>query len=101
MAQSDLETAAATILRRTTAIIGKTVAGGSLPGKLQALALTTLIFFSAIIGYATVTKGHDWGDDFASYIMQAQSIVEETPNRFVEENRFAIEKSTRPLGPVA
>jgi hypothetical protein len=69
--------------------------------KLKRLALATLIFFSGIIGYATLTKGHTWGDDFASYIMQAQSIVEGNPKKFTQENSFTIEKSSEVIGSVA
>jgi hypothetical protein len=48
-----------------------------------------------------LTTGHDWGDDFSSYIMQAKSVAEGDPRRFIEENRFTIEESSYPLGPVA
>jgi hypothetical protein len=62
-----------------------------------------VVFLSGILGYATLTRGHDWGDDFASYIMQAQSIAEGSPAKFIEENRFTIERSVNEegIGPVA
>ena len=69
--------------------------------KINWLPLTTLIIFSGVLGYATLTKGQSWGDDFASYIMQAQSVVEGNPNKFVEENGFTIVNSSQLLGPVA
>lgn len=48
-----------------------------------------------------LNRGHDWGDDFASYIMQAKSIWTGTMDDFVEHNRFTIEESSITLGPVA
>ncbi len=81
---------------------GKKNRGSPMQDKIKWPAITSLIILSGILGYATLTKGHDWGDDFASYLMQAQSIVEGTTHKFMEENRFTIEKSTnRRLGPVA
>jgi hypothetical protein len=48
-----------------------------------------------------LTKGHYWGDDFASYIMQARSLVESSPQAFVAVNRPIVEQSSYLLGPVA
>jgi hypothetical protein len=69
---------------------------------------TSFVFFILILGstsillYATLTKNLDnWGGDFAAYIMQAKSIVEFAPLRFIEANRFTIEQSSLPLGPIA
>ena len=60
-----------------------------------------LLGISCILIYTTLTNGHNWGGDFSSYIMQAQSITEGTPQSFIEKNRFTIERSSRSLGPVA
>lgn len=49
----------------------------------------------------TLNTGHDWGGDFSSYIMQAESLVGGSPTKFVETNQFTIEHSTRHIGPVA
>lgn len=77
-------------------------APSTLENELKWLAVTTLIIFSALLGSLLLTEGHEWGDDFAATIMQAQSIVEGNPDRFVAENRFTIEKSdTGEIGPVA
>ena len=51
--------------------------------------------------YCTLSDGHDWGSDFAQYIMQAQSITEGKSREFIEVNRFTIEQSSYPLAPVA
>ena len=54
---------------------------------------------SALCG--SLTQSHDWGDDFASYIMQAQSITQGTPDAFVDANRITIEQSYYQMGPIA
>jgi hypothetical protein len=60
-----------------------------------------LICAAGVLIYGTLTWGHDWGGDFASYIMQARSLTEGAPRDFIEANRFAMEESSYPLGPVA
>ncbi|MDR3631517.1 MAG: hypothetical protein P4L42_14405, partial [Desulfocapsaceae bacterium] len=58
------------------------------------------IFFLIILGasiilmLAGLTKGHDWGDDFSCYIMQAKSIVNFSCYKFLEVNQFTIEQSS-------
>src|SRR5512134_3136946 len=64
-------------------------------------ALIVIILSSLLIGSATLTRGHEWGDDFASYIMQAQSILNGSPAGFIEHNSFTIFESSFQLGPVA
>jgi hypothetical protein len=59
------------------------------------ISITALLFWSGL------TNGHDWGDDFAAYIMQAKSITEGRHSEFIEANRFTIEQSSYPIGPVA
>lgn len=66
----------------------------------------TVLFFillgiTTIILCCTLTKGHNWGDDFAAYIMQAKSITEFTPRSFIEANSFTVENSSYPVGPIA
>ena len=68
---------------------------------LQNPFLIIIILLSLIIGSSTLTRGHEWGDDFASYIMQAQSILNGDPTRFVEHNTFTIFESSFQIGPVA
>lgn len=63
--------------------------------------LIVILVLSLVLGSSVLNRGHDWGDDFASYIMQAQSIWTGTTQEFVEHNRFTIEESAIPLGPVA
>ncbi|MEO8354928.1 MAG: glycosyltransferase family 39 protein [Chloroflexota bacterium] len=63
--------------------------------------LLILIILNLVIGASTLTRGHEWGDDFASYIMQAGSILSGTTHEFVEHNSFTIYKSSTQIGPVA
>ena len=66
--------------------------------------LLTFILLVGIAGWLMcvgLTHGHNWGDDFAAYIMQAKSIAEAAPRSFVDENRFTVEQSSYPFGPVA
>jgi preprotein translocase subunit SecG len=55
----------------------------------------------ACLLFSGLTTGHNWGDDFAAYIMQAGSILHQTPQQFYEANQFTVESSTRAMGPVA
>jgi hypothetical protein len=61
-----------------------------------------LLGITILILFCTLTKGHNWGDDFSSYIMQAKSITELNPRGFIEANRFTVENSSYPYGaPIA
>ncbi len=70
-------------------------------GKLKWAVVGTVILASALLGAGLLNSGQDWGDDFASYIMQAQSIVHGNPSQFMQANAFTIHQSTINLGPVA
>ncbi len=54
-----------------------------------------------MLGLSTLTRGHEWGDDWASYVMQAQSILNGNMDEFVERNAFTIFESSIQIGPVA
>ena len=60
-----------------------------------------LLVTAGLLAAAVLEDGHGWGDDFASYIMQAQSLVDGRMDEFVAQNRFTIENSNLTLGPVA
>lgn len=54
---------------------------------------------AAVAGFAwlalrTHQEGHDWGDDFALYIRQAQGLIEGRPGEIVSDNRFALDNSS-------
>lgn len=65
------------------------------------VVLSVIILLSFFLGASTLTRGHEWGDDFASYIMQAQSILNGNMDEFVERNAFTIFESSSQIGPVA
>ncbi len=48
-----------------------------------------------------LTRGHQWGDDFAWYILQAKSILEGTTDEFMQQSAFTNGESTTHLGPLA
>lgn len=60
-----------------------------------------IVGVGCLLLFGTLTRGHEWGDDFASYIMQARSLTEGTPRSFIEANRFTIQQSSNGMGPVA
>ncbi len=68
---------------------------------MRATPLILLILASLVLGASTLTRGHEWGDDFASYIMQAESILNGRTQEFVERNSFTIFESSNQIGPVA
>jgi len=69
--------------------------------KTHNIILVFVILASLAIGISTLTRGNEWGDDFASYIMQAQSILNGNMDEFVERNTFTIFESSYQIGPVA
>lgn len=65
------------------------------------MLLIVVIIMSLALGASTLTRGHEWGDDFASYIMQAESVLHRTTQEFIEHNSFTIFESSNQIGPVA
>src|SRR5215831_1512555 len=65
------------------------------------LAFAFVIGSSSLLLEAGIHNEHDWGDDFAAYIMQARSVVEGTSSIFLAANRIAIEQSSSFAAPVA
>jgi hypothetical protein len=63
--------------------------------------LLVIVILSMILGSSILTRGHEWGDDFASYVMQAESILNGKAQEFVEHNAFTISESSSQIGPVA
>ncbi|MCI0550181.1 MAG: glycosyltransferase family 39 protein [Anaerolineae bacterium] len=63
--------------------------------------LIVILLLSMVIGSSHLTRGHEWGDDFASYIMQANSILNGDMQNFVEHNSITIYQSSSQIGPVA
>lgn len=63
--------------------------------------LFIIVALSALLGASLLSHGHVWWDDFASYIMQAQSLLHGDTAEFVQRNAFTIQESSYPLGPIA
>ncbi len=70
-------------------------------GELRNPLLIIILLLSVVIGSSHLTRGHEWGDDFASYIMQSESIVNGEMQEFVEHNNITIHQSSSQTGPVA
>lgn len=68
---------------------------------LKKSVVVAIISLSLLIGSSVLTRGHEWGDDFASYIMQGQSILNGSMKDFVQRNAFTIYESSFQIGPVA
>ena len=60
-----------------------------------------IILVSLILGAGTMRSGHEWGDDWAWYVLQAKSIWEGTTDEFIEISDFTNYQSTSHLGPLA
>jgi hypothetical protein len=69
--------------------------------KKIAAPLLLIILSSLVIGACTLRRGHEWGDDFAWYILQAKSILNGTTDQFMEISAFTNYQSTTHLGPLA
>lgn len=67
----------------------------------EVLFLIGILLISALLSLSMLTRGHLWWDDFASYILQAQSLLRGNPSEFVAHNAFTIEQSSYPPGPIA
>ena len=66
--------------------------------KKTGITLTFILLVSALLGSSLLTRGHFWGDDFAAYIGQAQSILHGKMDRFVARNGFTVSQSSREEG---
>ena len=60
-----------------------------------------IILLSLILGAGILRRGHEWGDDWAWYVLQAKSIWEGTTDEFIEISDFTNYQSTTHLGPLA
>jgi len=63
--------------------------------------LIIIVSLSMAIGSSQLTRGHEWGDDFASYIMQAKSILNGETQEFIQHNTLTIFESSFQIGPIA
>ncbi len=75
--------------------------GGSVNKLKTTFPHALIIAAAALLIFCTLNTGHNWGGDFASYIMQAKSLVDTSPHEFIQANQFTIEQTTHTLAPVA
>ncbi len=61
----------------------------------------TVILLSLLLAFSLLTLDHEWGDDWASYLMQAVAITRGETGEFIERNTFTMRESTRFIGPDA
>ncbi len=69
--------------------------------KKLAHPLLFIVVVSLAIGAGTLRSGHEWGDDWAWYVLQAKSIVEGETDEFIAISDFTNYQSTSHLGPLA
>ena len=63
--------------------------------------LIGIIIASLLIGAGTLRRGHEWGDDFAWYILQAKSFFNGTVDEFMKQSEFTNTQSSAIIGPLA
>ena len=63
--------------------------------------LYILLIISFVIGVCTLRRGHEWGDDWAWYVLQAQSILNGRTAEFMQTSAFTNNESTTYVGPLA
>lgn len=69
--------------------------------KSEIFWLAGIVLVSGTLGVFSLTRGHVWWDDFAGYLLQARSILSWQMDQFIIHNRFTIENSSYPPGPIA
>jgi len=62
-------------------------------------ATVFIIVLATLLSIFGIQGGHSWGDDFASYIMQAKSLSKDTDAPYVEILEFRVLHSTKKIGP--
>ncbi len=63
--------------------------------------LVVIVLISVVLGAGTLRRGHEWGDDWAWYVLQAKSIADGSLDEFIEISDFTNYQSTTHLGPLA
>jgi hypothetical protein len=60
-----------------------------------------LILLSLLLAFFLLNLDHEWGDDWASYLMQAVAITKGETQEFIRRNTFTMRESTHFIGPDA
>lgn len=59
----------------------------------------SLVFLGLIAGLCCIRNGHEWGDDFALYLSQANAILKGNTHQLAEYNTWSMQNSDGTLGP--
>lgn len=65
------------------------------------LHIGLLLGLSCVLIYGLLTDGHAWRQDFAAYVMQAESILEHNISGLIADNIASLKESIHPQLPVA
>jgi hypothetical protein len=68
-------------------------AGERLRRHREHLALGVIVVATVVVAYAARTSGHWWGDDWALYLRQADSLFSGTVRDVIDDNRFTVDVS--------
>ena len=60
-----------------------------------------ILLLSLLLAFSLLNLDHEWGDDWASYLMQAISITKGDTHEFIQRNTFTMRESTHFIGPDA
>jgi len=63
--------------------------------------LIVIIILSILLGAGILRRGHEWGDDWAWYVLQAKSVLNGTIADFMKTSAFTNNESTTYVGPIA
>jgi hypothetical protein len=69
--------------------------------ELRNIPLILIVILSMVLGFSTLTRGHEWGDDWAWYVLQAKSVLDGTTKEFMDASEFTNTQSTTHVGPLA
>lgn len=68
---------------------------------MQNKILIIVVILAILLGTSILTRGHQWGDDFAWYILQAKTIADGSMDEFIQTSIFTNSESTTHVGPTA
>jgi hypothetical protein len=66
---------------------------------LKTYVLAAIMIIAAILTYVCIKDGHDWGDDFALYILQAKAIVNCSMYTIYALNKYSMQHSSFQISP--
>ena len=67
--------------------------------KLDLYFLSVISLYSFVLCCFSICEGHDWGDDFALYLQQAQCLLSDCSKNLLLQNKFLTDNSEGIIGP--